>query len=156
MPVIGEKYLLLSRNTVMTMFAKICSVRILFANVTHPYMSHILCVVTCLLQNKAYCKTHCWSWFKGWSAVFSPLERYSWRALYRSCNSCIEEDNSDCKLQALTDLSLREAQLRSELRDGPLENLWGGGGGGRAKLWQDFINELKPNRIFEVLDVLGV
>ena len=67
-------------------------------------MSHIVCDLTCLLQNKAYCKTHCWSWFKGWSAVFSPLERYSWRALYRSCNSCIEEDNFDCKLQALTDL----------------------------------------------------
>ena len=61
-------------------------VRILFTNVTLPYsMSHIIGVLNCSLQSKAYSKTHRCSWFKGWS---SPLERYSWRALYRSCNSC--------------------------------------------------------------------
>ena len=65
---------------------KCFSVRILFTNVTLPYsMSHIIGVLNCSLQSKAYSKTHRCSWFKGWS---SPLERYSWRALYRSCNSC--------------------------------------------------------------------
>jgi len=29
------------------------------------------------MQNKAYCKTHCWSRCKGCSAVLSLLERYS-------------------------------------------------------------------------------
>ena len=40
--------------------------------------------------SKAYHKTHCCSWCKSWLAVLSPLERYmySWRVLYRSCNSC--------------------------------------------------------------------
>ena len=41
--------------------------------------------------------------------VQSLVERYSWCALYRSCNwlaayHCIEEDNFECKLQALPDL----------------------------------------------------
>ena len=29
-----------------------------------PYMSHIIDVINCSLENKAYCKTHCCSWFK--------------------------------------------------------------------------------------------
>ena len=43
-------------------------------------MSHIIGVLNCSLESKAYCKTHCCSWCKGWSAVPSPLERLSWRA----------------------------------------------------------------------------
>ena len=43
---------------------KICSVKTLFTNVTFAYMSHIIGVINCSLQNKAYCKTHCCSWCK--------------------------------------------------------------------------------------------
>ena len=45
-------------------------------------MSHIICVLNCSLLNKAYCKTHCCWWCKGWSAVPSPLEKYCWRAQF--------------------------------------------------------------------------
>ena len=45
-------------------------------------MSHIIGVLNCSLLNKAYCKTHCCSWCKGWSAVPSPLEIYCWRTQF--------------------------------------------------------------------------
>ena len=35
---------------------KFCSVRTLFSNVTLPYLSHIIGVTNCSLQNRGYCK----------------------------------------------------------------------------------------------------
>ena len=63
---------------VVSLHEKFCSVRILFTNVTRPYMSHIIGVLT--VQCKIKLTARRW---KG-----SPLERYSWYRFYRWCNSC--------------------------------------------------------------------
>ena len=75
----------------------------MFTNVTVSYLSHIIGVLNCSSPhcNKCCCKTHCCSRCKGRSAVPSPLERYSWRALYRSCNSSCPSLHRKCTLQAL-------------------------------------------------------
>ena len=63
---------------IVSLKQKFCSVRILFTNVTLPYMSHIIGVLTVHCKIKLTVK-----WWKG-----SPLKRYSSCRFYRWCNSC--------------------------------------------------------------------
>ena len=64
--------------------------------VTLPYMSHIIGVLNCSLQNKAHCKTHCCSWED------IPHVHFTDRVILAAYR-CIEEDNCLSICSALWD-----------------------------------------------------
>ena len=87
---------------IVSLNEKFCLVRILHClqNVTLPYMSHIIGVLNCRLQNKAYCKTVKTDRLSSVRWKDTPLVDFTDGVILASYR-CIEEDNFDCKLASL-------------------------------------------------------